>query len=134
MTYVGEADTVTKHRLLGAADVLLNPTAWPEPFGMVMVEALACGTPVVGFPNGAAPEIVDHGRTGYLPRDVVGLAQALRTVDRIDRSLCRAMVASRFSVGKMVRRHLALYADVLARSTLDGSGHRRLTVASPAAG
>jgi glycosyltransferase involved in cell wall biosynthesis len=111
--YVGEADTDTKYRLLGGACALINPITWPEPFGMVMVESLACGTPVVGFPSGAAPEIVDDGSTGYLEPSLEGLSRALRQIDQIDRGACRAAVSQRFSLERMVADHLRLYEELL---------------------
>jgi glycosyltransferase involved in cell wall biosynthesis len=114
--YVGEADAATKLQLLANADALVNPIVWPEPFGMVMLEALACGTPVVAMSNGAAPEIVDHARTGFLAGDVEGIIDALRRVHDIDRGACRA-AAARFSVARMVDRHVVLYDEVVARRT-----------------
>ena len=69
VVFLGEVGGTEKLELLGGARALLNPIGWPEPFGLVMIEALACGTPVLAFPNGSAPEIVDHGRTGFLCRN-----------------------------------------------------------------
>jgi glycosyltransferase involved in cell wall biosynthesis len=115
--YVGEVDHDTKLGLLADATCLLNPIVWPEPFGMVMIEALACGTPVVTTHYGAAPEIVEDGVVGFVCADEARLADALRIVDVIDRAKCRAHVAERFSAERMVEKHLALYKSVLdARS------------------
>lgn len=97
--------------LIRHADALLNPIQWPEPFGLVMAEALACGTPVLAFPNGAAPEIVDHGRTGFLHRDEEALASA--PIDAIDRRACRAAAEQRFSLERMARDHDRLYRQIL---------------------
>ncbi len=112
ITYVGEVGAADKRDLLCGAIALLNPIQWPEPFGMVMIEALACGTPVVGCPQGAAPEIIDHGLTGYLSEDLGALAGYLRSVDRIDRAKCRSQVKARFSVERMVERHVQVYNEV----------------------
>lgn len=121
VVYLGELGAADKRRLLGGAVALLNPIGWPEPFGMAMVEALACGTPVVGCPQGAAPEIVVDGVTGYLSDDDDELAAGLRAVHRIDRAACRQRVADHFSAESMVAGHLTVYeaqrAAVARRAT-----------------
>ncbi len=113
--FVGEADTAMKHCLLAGARALLNPIEWPEPFGMVMIEALACGTPVISTPCGAAPEIVEHGRTGFLAATPAEVAAAIDAVGRLDRVACRESVADRFSIERMVRGYLDIY-----RRAIDG--------------
>jgi len=110
--YVGEVGGDTKRQLLRDALCLLNPIAWPEPFGMVMIEALACGTPVVATPCGAAPEIVDDGRTGFLRSDDAALAVALGKVHTIDRNVCREAAEQRFSLDRLALDHLAVYERV----------------------
>lgn len=117
--YLGEAGPSEKYALLRDAVCLLNPIEWPEPFGMVMIEALACGTPVLTTPCGAAPEIVDDGVTGYVRRDTTGLVGALRSVDRIDRAACRRSVERSFSMSRMASDHAATYACLLG----DGPSH-----------
>jgi glycosyltransferase involved in cell wall biosynthesis len=112
--YVGEVGPEDKQALLAGARCLLNPIQWAEPFGMVMIEALACGTPVVGSPFGAAPEIVDDGVTGFLRRGAQGMAEALAVVDRLDRAACRAAVEQRFSMARMASDHVAAYGSLLA--------------------
>jgi glycosyltransferase involved in cell wall biosynthesis len=112
--YVGEVGGAEKERLIGGAMALLSPIQWPEPFGLVMIEALAAGTPVISTPRGAAPEIIVHGRTGFLCDDTDALVRAVRSVDRIDRRDCRSDVARRFSVDRMVARHVAAYRGLLA--------------------
>ena len=106
--YLGELGATEKRELLGGAVALLNPIGWPEPFGMAMVEALACGTPVVGCPQGAAPEIVVDG-VGFLSDDDDELASALQRVGRIDRAACRQRVADHFSAESMVAGHVRVY-------------------------
>ena len=93
---------------------LLNPMAWPEPFGMVMIEALASGTPVVATPAGAAPEIVDDGVTGYLRVGEEALADALQRVGGLERAAGRKAAESRFSLEKMVAGHVALFERVIS--------------------
>jgi len=117
--YLGEVGGAEKLALLGGARVLVNPIRWPEPFGLVMAEALACGTPVVAGPHGAAPEIVAEGRTGFLCEGVEALAEAIHAAAGLDRSACRRDAEERLSVGRMVAEHEALYAALLAEGTLD---------------
>ncbi|MET0727765.1 MAG: glycosyltransferase family 4 protein [Acidimicrobiales bacterium] len=114
--YLGEVGGDEKLELLGGAACLLNPIQWPEPFGMVMIEALACGTPVVGTPWGAAPEIVDDGVTGYLRDDHESLVTALGQVPDLDRRACRAAAEERFSSTRMAADHVRAYAAALSRT------------------
>jgi glycosyltransferase involved in cell wall biosynthesis len=111
-TYLGEVDHATKLALLGGARVLLNPISWPEPFGMVMIESLACGTPVITTLRGAAPEIVDDGVTGFVCASESALVDAVGRVDEIDRRACRAAVEGHFSLRRMVDDHVELYRRV----------------------
>lgn len=110
--YVGEARGEHKMELLGRATALLNPIDWPEPFGLVMVEALACGTPVIVTPNGAATEIVRHGETGFVCDSDDELVAALGKVASLDRGACRDAAERDFSAERMVEHHLALYERV----------------------
>jgi glycosyltransferase involved in cell wall biosynthesis len=116
--YVGEVGGAQKMDLLAGAEALLNPIRWPEPFGLVMIEALACGTPVLTFAEGAAPEIVEHGRTGFLCRDEDDMVNRIGQIGELDRSACRASVAARFSTSRMVADHLALYRRLLGGEPL----------------
>lgn len=115
--YVGEANARAKIDLIRGAKALINPIRWPEPFGLVMIESLACGTPVVGFEAGAAPEIVDHGVTGFLGTEVADLVDGLGRLGELDRSRCRAAVVERFTIDRMAADHEQFYARVLADST-----------------
>jgi glycosyltransferase involved in cell wall biosynthesis len=112
--FVGEVGGAAKLALIGGAEALVNPIRWPEPFGLVMIEALACGTPVLAFPEGAAPEIVEDGLTGFLCRDVDQMVERLGQVSALDRQRCRARVESHFSVDRVIDDHLALYQRLLA--------------------
>lgn len=108
--YVGELDAVEKLHFLANATALLNPIQWNEPFGMATVEALACGTPVVGCPRGAMPEIVVDGVTGYLAETDDALVAGVQSVGELDREACRSHVRNQFSVGRMVAGYVAVYA------------------------
>jgi glycosyltransferase involved in cell wall biosynthesis len=115
IVFVGEASNDTKLSLLPRATALVNPIRWPEPFGLVMAEALACGTPVLTCPIGAAPEIVEDGVTGFLCTGQAALVEAIGRVGELDRVACRAAAVERFSSARMVSEHLALYRDMVAR-------------------
>ena len=103
--------------LLGSAAGLLNPISWSEPFGLVMAEALACGTPVLATPRGAAREIVVDGRTGYLRRSETSMAHVVPRLDWLDRDDCRRDAERRFSSARMVREHERLYTDLIANGS-----------------
>jgi glycosyltransferase involved in cell wall biosynthesis len=109
VVYLGEVDAADKRELLASAAALLNPISWREPFGMVMLESLACGTPVVGCPQGAAPEIIEHGLTGFLGDSDAELINGLRSLDQIDRAVCREQARQRFSVEQMVEGYVRVF-------------------------
>ncbi len=108
--YLGELGGADKAALLRDAVCLLNPIAWPEPFGMVMIEALAHGTPVVVTPFGAAPEIVDDSVTGFVTTGVDRLVEAVQRVGELDRGACRRAVERRFSIERMAADHVDFYS------------------------
>lgn len=112
--YVGEVGIQRKLELLGSARALLNPIRWPEPFGLVMIEALACGTPVLTRRSGAAPEIVDDGVTGFVCDSDSELVTAIERISELDRAACRRAVETRFSKDRMVSEHQTLYERLLA--------------------
>lgn len=113
--YLGEVTQEEKLRLLADARGLVNPIRWAEPFGLVMVEALACGTPVVTFAEGAAPEIVDHGHTGFVCADDGDMIRRIGEVEGLDRAACRAAARQRFSIERMVADHVAVYHELASR-------------------
>jgi glycosyltransferase involved in cell wall biosynthesis len=110
--YVGEVGGARKHQLFAEAHALLMPIRWAEPFGMVMVEALASGTPVIAFSNGAAPEIVDHGETGFLVDDENEMAAAVEAAGELDPARCRQRVAERWSPGRVAAAYETVYGEV----------------------
>jgi glycosyltransferase involved in cell wall biosynthesis len=107
--YVGEADGDAKRALYQGARALLMPIRWPEPFGLVMVEALASGTPVIAFPEGSAPEVVEDGRTGFIVDDEPAMAAAIERLADIDPAECRRSCEQRFSVEAVVRGYERVY-------------------------
>jgi glycosyltransferase involved in cell wall biosynthesis len=117
ISYIGEADGATKRDLYVRARGFLMPIRWPEPFGLVMVEAMACGTPVIAFPEGSAPEIVVDGRTGFVVADEAGMAGAIGRLDEIDPAECRALTEERFGVDAVVERYEAVYRRAAGRGT-----------------
>jgi glycosyltransferase involved in cell wall biosynthesis len=117
--FLGELVDTEKYQLMGEAMAFLNPIQWSEPFGLVMIEALSTGTPVVGTPIGSAPEIVDHSRTGFLaPTDE--LHRFLPLAESLDRSHCRDRALRLFSTERMVGNHLDLYTKLVEKSQLAG--------------
>ena len=115
--YIGEVGGTAKLELLGRAVALLNPIRWNEPFGLVMIEALATGTPVLSFAEGAAPEIVDDGVTGFVCHDEDAMAVALTKAKELSRDACRASALQRFSSTRMVADHRRLYRELLEEGT-----------------
>jgi glycosyltransferase involved in cell wall biosynthesis len=116
-----------KARLMGQAACLLFPIRWPEPFGLVLLEAMACGTPVVAYANGAAPEVIAHGRTGYLvdEGDVDGCCEAVEAASALDPRTCRDHVQQRFGPSRMVAGYLAVYEQALQGAPGHGSPFER---------
>ncbi|KGN32943.1 glycosyltransferase [Knoellia sinensis KCTC 19936] len=118
--YVGEADAGLKRHLLAHARALVFPIQWEEPFGMVMIEALACGTPVVATARGSVPEIVVHGETGLVVDEVADLPGALRSVSDIDPVACRRHCAQRFDLDVMASGYERVYRQLLSGPTPRG--------------
>lgn len=114
ITYIGPVDDVQKNKLLGTSAALLMPIEWDEPFGIVMAEALACGTPVIGYSRGALPEIVDHGTTGACCHSVDEMIDAVRRVADFPRQSCRRQLEKRFSAPVIVDQYISLYERILS--------------------
>jgi len=110
--YVGEADFAVKNALLSRARALLFPIQWEEPFGLVMIEAMACGTPVLALAGGAVEEVIRDGRNGWICRDAADMAAHLASLD-IRSAACREFVATHFSVDRMADQYLEVYEQAL---------------------
>lgn len=115
VTYLGEINETEKARLLGGARALLFPIDWPEPFGMVVIEALSCGTPVIAWREGSVPELLEHGVNGWIVDSVDEAVAGLRKINRIDRRACRRTFERRFTADRMARDYVAIY-DTLVRN------------------
>jgi glycosyltransferase involved in cell wall biosynthesis len=113
--FLGEVNETRKAGFLGNASALLFPIDWPEPFGLVMIEAMACGTPVIAFRRGSVPEIVEHGVTGYIVDGIGEAVEALKRLDRLDRALIRRRFEERFSAERMARDYVGIYETLLER-------------------
>ncbi len=114
--FVGEVDEKGKQEFLGNALALLFPIDWPEPFGLVMIEAMACGTPVVAFRRGSVPEVMEDGVTGFVVDTVDQAVKAVERLGALDRAACRRVFEERFTVERMARDYLRLYAKVTRSS------------------
>jgi glycosyltransferase involved in cell wall biosynthesis len=123
--FIGEADAEEKRRLLGGADALLFPIRWDEPFGLVMIEAMACGTPVIGFRRASVPEVIDPGTTGFVVDDADTMVDAVGHIGLIDRRRCRDEAERRFSVRRMVDDYERAYEAVIERGPLPRQDVRR---------
>jgi glycosyltransferase involved in cell wall biosynthesis len=111
--FIGEIDEHQKNDFLGRARALLFPIDWPEPFGLVMIESLACGTPVVAFRGGSVDEIIEPGRSGFIVETMEDAIEATRQIGTIDRRACRRCYEQRFTARRMVERHVSVYAEVI---------------------
>lgn len=111
--YVGEADATRKRELFAGARALLFPIQWDEPFGMVMIEAMACGTPVIAYARGSMPELIDHGHTGLLVADIDEAVAATTAAAELDRCAIRRAAIERFDVSVMVDKYVAAYRRIL---------------------
>ena len=112
--YIGEIGAEEKDQFLGQAYALLFPIDWPEPFGLVMIEALACGTPVIAYRRGSVPEVLEDGVTGFIVEDLEEAVQAVRRIEHLDRGECRRQFEQRFSVSRMTYDYLEVYQRLLA--------------------
>lgn len=118
--FIGEVDEAEKAALLGGAQALLFPIDWPEPFGMVLIEAMACGTPIVAWDHGSVPEIVEHGRNGFIVNSIRDAAAAVVESVALDRAECRAVFDAKFSANRMARDYVSIYDKLLERSLSRG--------------
>jgi glycosyltransferase involved in cell wall biosynthesis len=115
VTFIGEIGESDKGAFLGNAMALLFPIDWPEPFGLVVIEAMANGTPVIAFRRGAMPEIIGHGDTGFVVDSIDEAVAVLALAKALDRGAIRRRFEERFSVERVARDYVALYGEILRR-------------------
>jgi glycosyltransferase involved in cell wall biosynthesis len=113
ITYSGNLSGSAKIKFIAEAKALLFPIQWEEPFGMSVIEALACGTPVVAMNRGAMPEIIEHGVTGFLANNEEEFTEYMKRVDEIDPAACRRSVEEKFSASAMAEAYLERYKDII---------------------
>lgn len=113
INWVGEVDEKERNKLMSEAMALLHPVYFREPFGLVMIEALACGTPVIGFNRGSVPEIVQEAKTGFVVSDVEEMIDAVQKIDQIDRAYCRKYALEHFDAKTMTDKYEKLYEEII---------------------
>jgi glycosyltransferase involved in cell wall biosynthesis len=113
---VGEIGDAHKGEFLGRAAALLFPIDWPEPFGLTMIEAMACGTPVVAFRRGSVPEVMAHGESGWIVESIEGACRALERLESLPRERCRRVFEERYTARRMAADYLAVYAQIISRA------------------
>lgn len=113
VSWVGEVGESERNKLMSKALCLLQPLTWREPFGLAMIESMACGTPVVAFRKGSVPELIDHGRTGFIVDNEKQMVRAVKKIESIDRKTCRKHVEERFNIERMVDDYEKLYHKVI---------------------
>ena len=124
--FIGEINERQKAKFIGEASALLFPIDWPEPFGLVMIEAMACGTPVIACRSGSTPEVIDDGVTGFLVDDVEAAAAAVARLPELDRAKVRARFDERFAIARVAEDYLKVYQRI-ARRPPRGSSHRAVS-------
>lgn len=124
--YIGEVDHREKVKLLRNAKALLSPIKWSEPFGLVNVEAMLCGTPVIGKRRGSLPELIQHGTSGFVCRSLNEMIKAVGRIETIDREKCRRYAERKFSVERMIDAHERLFARLTTKRKRNGLFRRKL--------
>jgi glycosyltransferase involved in cell wall biosynthesis len=114
VVYLGSLDVKAKNKMLGGAKAFLNPIAWEEPFGMVMIESMACGTPVISYNRGAASEIIKNGKNGFLVKNRREMVKAIAKIDTIKRKDCRTYVEEKFSPKAAAKKYIEMYQREIA--------------------
>ena len=114
IVYIGELGHDDKVELLQNAFMTVHPVTWPEPFGLVMAESMACGTPVLALSQGSIPEVISHNFTGFVEDDIDSLIQRVKEVENIDRNYCRTYVEDNFSAERMTEGYLATYRKIIS--------------------
>ena len=121
--FIGEISEAEKNDFLGGARALLFPIDWPEPFGLVLIEAMACGTPVIAYRRGSVPEIITDGETGFLVENADQAVAAVKRLPELSRRRCREVFEKRFAVGRMTEDYLTMYA-AMAEREIGAAGDR----------
>jgi glycosyltransferase involved in cell wall biosynthesis len=124
--FIGEIGEREKQEFLGNAYALVFPIDWSEPFGLVMIEAMACGTPVVAFLRGSVPEVIDEGVTGFIVQSIEEAVVALERIQHFDRERCREVFERRFSATRMANDYVKIYEKLLASRNGNGAIHGNL--------
>lgn len=132
ISLVGEVDDRGKQGFLGNAAALLFPIAWPEPFGLVMIEAMACGTPVIAFRAGSVPEVIDHGVTGFVVDSEAEAIEAIGRLSELDRREVRGRFEERFTSRRMAREYVSAYETLIAQHKATQAGGRACALNAPA--
>lgn len=116
--WIGEVDTKERNKLMSEALCLINPITWREPFGLTMIEAMACGCPVVAFDNGSISEVMENGKTGFVVKDDQEMMEAILNLDKIDRKYCREYALKNFNEKVMGKRYEELYKKIILERSL----------------
>jgi len=111
--YIGTVNPAERNRLLGGAKAILSPIQWEEPFGLVMIEAMACGAPVIAFNRGSVPEIIKHGKTGFIVENEKEMVKAVKNIDKINRADCRRHVEKHFTIERMADGYEKAYEKII---------------------
>ncbi|MCL4416149.1 MAG: glycosyltransferase family 4 protein [Actinobacteria bacterium] len=124
--WIGEVDEEERNKLMSKALCLLHPVTWREPFGLTMIEAMACGCPVVAFRRGSIPEVIIHGKTGFVVEDVEEMIVAVNNVSKINKEECRKHALENFNAKRMADEYENVYRQILheKRERIEGNGHR----------
>jgi glycosyltransferase involved in cell wall biosynthesis len=132
--FIGEISDAEKDDFLGNATALVCPYDWPEPFGLVLIEALACGTPVLAYRRGSIPEVIENGVTGFVCETLAEMAEAVGRIPLLDRRRCRAAFDARFTADRMARDYVALYERIIEERTVDAAPNVRAIGTGPSSG
>ena len=116
LEWVGEISDQQKNEFLGNAHALLFPIDWPEPFGLVMIEAMACGTPVIAYEAGSVPEVMEDGVTGFVVKEMDRAVEAVRRVREIDRKGCRNVFEKRFTASRMANDYISVFEQIVRQA------------------
>ncbi len=117
LEFIGEVGEEDRNRLMAGAIAMVHPVTWPEPFGLTMIESMACGTPVVAFNQGSIPEVVQDKKTGFVVTKVSEMVEAVRNIASVSRTYCREYALTRFTPAKMAEGYEKIYEQILNRQT-----------------